>query len=126
MPVRVEHEHLVEALDVLALLGRKLDASRDLAAALVRSVHLGPRIDVEGEVLQADLVVAGTSAVGGAQPEVLVLLPDAEIDHLLRAAVGGEPLPLTQSERSEYGQIERQRSLHIADGEVDMLDPQST
>ncbi len=125
MPVRIEHEHLVVTLDVLVLLGRKVNASADLATAAVRSVNLSPSIDVEGEVLKADLVVPVTSAISGSQPQVLLALPKAEIDHLLGAAVRGEPFPLTQSQRPEHRQVESQRAFHVANRKVNVMNPKS-
>ena len=67
VPVGVEHEHLVEASDVLVLLRRELHADLDPAAALICGVDFGPRVHVEGEVLETDLVVAMASVVGGPQ-----------------------------------------------------------
>ena len=84
--VGVEHEHLVVAGEVAVLLGREVDPRADVHAAPVRRVDLFAVVDVEGEVLDPDLVVAMLAAVGG--PEADVLLAELKIDNVLAAAVG--------------------------------------
>jgi hypothetical protein len=62
-PVRIEDEELVVALDVAVVLGREVDFRAHLEAARVGGVHLLSRVDVEGEVLDADVVVPVLAAV---------------------------------------------------------------
>jgi hypothetical protein len=45
-----------------------MDARADRETALILLVHFGACLDVEGDVLDADAVVAMLAAVGGTQP----------------------------------------------------------
>ncbi len=88
----------------------------------MRLVDLLARVDDEREVLDADLVVAMRAAVGGSEAEGLAAA-DAEVDDLLGAAIRREPEQLLDAERTEDGEVERERALDVGDGEVDVVDP---
>ena len=76
-------------------------------------------LDVEGEVLDADVVVLVLTAVRLPEPQVLVA--EAEVDDLLSAAVGRIAHFLVQAEWPEHCQIEGERSLDVAYCEVDVM-----
>jgi hypothetical protein len=94
----------------------------EVEAARIRLVDLLARVDDEREVLDADLVVAMRAAVGGPEAEGLAAA-DAEVDDLLAAAIRREAEQLLDAERTEDGEVERERALDVGDGEVDMVDP---
>jgi len=62
-----------------------VDSGADVETPLIGGVHLLPSLDVEGEVLEADVVVVVLTAVRPAEPQVPVA--EAELDDLLSAAV---------------------------------------
>ena len=66
--------------------GGKWISGADVEAALIGGVRLLPSVDVEGEVLDADVVVLVSTAVRLPEPQVPVA--DAEVDDLLIAPVG--------------------------------------
>jgi hypothetical protein len=88
----------------------------------MRLVDLLARVDDEREVLDADVVVAMRAAVGGPEAEGLAAA-DAEVDDLLGAAIRREAEQLLDAERTEDGEVERERALDVGDGEVDVVDP---
>jgi hypothetical protein len=57
-PVGVEDEERVVVVEVVLLLGREVDRGAECLAALEGGVDLLARVDLEGEVLDADAVVA--------------------------------------------------------------------
>src|SRR5688572_13824130 len=58
-------------------------------ASLVGRVHVIPALDLEGEVLDTDVVVAVGAAVGRAQTDPSAIVRVNQVDDLLGAAVGG-------------------------------------
>src|SRR5688572_19865385 len=118
--VGIEDEHLVEARDVLVLLGREVDAHAHVEGSAVGGVDVLALLDIEGKVLHPDVVVAVLAAVGLAETEVLVA--EREVDDLLGAAVGGEPPRLPHPERTEQPQIKSERALDVTHREIDVVD----
>src|SRR5688500_2877775 len=97
--VGIEDEHLVEARNVLVLLGREVDAHAHVEGSAVGGVDVLALLDIEGKVLHPDVVVAVLAAVGLAETEVLVA--EREVDDLLGAAVSREAPGLLQPEGTE-------------------------
>src|SRR3954451_11369653 len=85
----------------------------------VGRIHVLALLDVEGQVLHTDAVVAVLAGVGRAEPEVLVAEP--EVDDLLGPAVGREPPRLPHPERAEQRHVERERSLDVTHREIDVV-----
>ena len=76
-------------------------------AACVRLVNLLASVNLEGEVLNADVVVPVGSTVGWTQAKTTITdFSSREVDDLLRASVGRIPDRLGPSERSEQVEIE--------------------
>jgi hypothetical protein len=125
VPVTIEDEHLVVALQVTVLLRRKMNAGADVEAALICGVDRFARVDVEGQVLEPDLVVAMLTTVRGPQAELLIAVSQLEVHDFFGATVGGKALPFVQSNRSEHREIEGERALPVRHGQIDMVDPQS-
>ena len=84
-------------------------------------VDLLAGVDLEGDVLDADLVVAVGAAIRRPDPDPRV--PELEVDDLLGPSVGVEPRVLAEAERAEDGVVEGQRSIDVGDGQVHVLDP---
>jgi hypothetical protein len=84
--VRVEDEERVVAVTLVAiLLGREVNVCAAFEAACVRLINLLSSVNLEGEVLDADVVVAVGAAVGWTQADTVKgSLPDKG-DDLLRA-----------------------------------------
>src|ERR687898_344860 len=76
-------------------------------------------VDLEGQMLEPDAVVAMIAAVGGTKAEPFV--SEAHIDDLLGAPVGRIALFLLQPQGSQEVGVERERTIDVADGEVDVL-----
>ena len=70
-------------------------------------VHLIPALDLEGKVLDADVVVGVGAAVGLAQPSRSAIVLVNQVDDLLGAAVGGKADLLRQPERPQKIEVER-------------------
>jgi hypothetical protein len=84
----------------------------------VRLINLLPSVDLEGEVLDADVVVAVSATVGWTQAETTVTDCSwaRKVDDLLRAPVGRIPDLLDPSERPEQVEVEGKRPLNVGDG----------
>jgi hypothetical protein len=119
--VRVPHEELVVVVVVPVDLRRKVDPSADVEAALVRGVDLFARVDVERQVLDANVVVVVLPAVR--RPEAQQGVAEAEVDDLFGAAVTRVALELLEARRPEHGEIEGKRPLDIAHGEINVVNP---
>ena len=91
-------------------------------ASLVGGVHVIPALDLEGEVLDSDVVVGVGAAVGRAQPNPSAVVCVNQLDDLLGAAVGRIADLLGQPERSQKIEVERQRCVDVGNGEVDVVD----
>jgi hypothetical protein len=75
-----------------------VDPSADVDKAPIGRVHRVRRVDVEPEVLDADLVIAVLATVDRAKAQELLVIP--EVDDLLRAAIAAMPPVLLQPERA--------------------------
>jgi hypothetical protein len=91
-------------------------------ASLVGGVHFIPALDLEGEMLDTDVVVTVGAAVGRAQPNPSAVVRVDQVDDLLGAAIGGIAELLGQPERPQKVEVEGQRSVDIGNGEVDVMD----
>jgi hypothetical protein len=95
-------------------------------AACVRLVNLLSSVNLEGEVLDADVVVAVSSTVGWTQPDTTITrFLSHEVDDLLRAPVGRIPDLLGPSERPEQLEVEGKRPLNVGDRKIDVMDSSS-
>src|SRR5512143_3604053 len=122
-PVRIEDEECVVARLVAILLRREVNVCAACEAACVRFINVLSSVNLEGDVLDADVVVAVGAAVGWTQAETTVTdFSSHEVDDLLRASVGRIPDPLRPSERPEQVEIEGERPLNVGDGELDVMD----
>ena len=90
----------------------------------MRLINVFLSVNLEGEVLDADVVVAVGATVGWTQAETTVT--DASLSHkiddVLRASVGRIPDLLGPSERPEQVAIEGKRPLNVGDGKIDVVD----
>lgn len=68
-----------------------------------------------------DVVVRMLAAVGGAKPEVLVAV--SEVDDFLGTAVALIPQFFLQPQRAEHREVEGERLLHVANRQVDVVNP---
>jgi hypothetical protein len=90
----------------------------------VRFINVLLSVNLAGDVLDADVVVAVGAAVGWTQAKTTVTdFSSHEIDDLLRASVGRIPDPLRPSERPEQVEIEGERPLNVGHGEIDVKFP---
>ncbi len=79
-------------------------------------------VDLEGDVLNADVVVAVGATVCWTQADTTVADVFAhEVDDVLRASVGRIPDLLGPSERPEKVAIEGERPLNVRDGEINVV-----
>ena len=86
--VRIEREErVVVALQVAILLGRKVNPSAASETPHVRVIDLAPMIHLEGEMFDADVVVAMSTAVGRPEPEHRARSRVLEVHHLLGSTV---------------------------------------
>jgi hypothetical protein len=97
-----------------------VDLGAQRLGALEGRVDLVARVDLERDVLDADVVVAVVAAIGRSQPEVL--LAELEVDDFFGAAVSLLADVFFQPERCQELRIESQRALDVADAEIDVLD----
>ena len=105
----------------VVLFRARLDPGAGGEAALVRLVDLLAGVDLEGEMLEADLVVRVGAAVGGPDPDPGV--PELVVDHLLGAAVALEPRVHLEAEGPEHRVVEGERAVDVGDRQVHVLDP---
>jgi hypothetical protein len=117
--IRIEDEECVVARDVAVLLRRVVDPIAPPRTPRMRRVHLFPGVDLERQVLEPDAVVAMGATVGGTKAEPFV--SEAQIDDLLGAPVGRIALFLLQPQGSQEVHVEGERTIDVADGEVDVL-----
>ena len=103
----------------LSCSGGVVDPIAPLQAPLMSRVDLLAGVDLERQVFEPDAVVAMGAAVGGTKAEPFVT--EAQIDDLLGAPVGRIALFLLQAQGSQEVQVEGQRAIDVADGEVDVL-----
>jgi hypothetical protein len=96
---------------------RKLSGSKKNNAQSARPPPWCRRIP---QMLDAHVLVAVLSAVRLAQPEVLAA--EAQIYHLLAAAVRRVPERPRGAQRSENGHVERQGSAEISDRQINVVD----
>ena len=89
----------------------------------MRLIDLLPSVNLEGEVLNADVVVAVSATVGWTQAETAVTDGSwpRQVDDLLRAPVGRIPDLLDPSERPEQVEVEGERALNVGDREIDVM-----
>jgi hypothetical protein len=91
-------------------------------AARVRGVDLIPAVDLERKVLDSYRVVPVISTVGRSYPEHRPTRRILQVDDFLRSSVGRKTHLLRPPERSQEGEVERERSLDVGDGEIDVVD----
>jgi hypothetical protein len=87
----------------------------------VRLINLLPSVNLEGEVLDADVVVAMAATVGWTQADTVKGSLSHKVDDLLRASVGRIPPLLGPSERPEQIEIEGKRPLNVSDRKIDVV-----
>jgi hypothetical protein len=123
-PVGVEGEERVIARLVAILLRREVNVCATREAACMRLINLLPSVNLEGEVLDADVVVAVGTTVGWTQAETTVTdcSWSRKVDDLLRTSVGGIPDLLDPAERPEQVEIEGEGPLNVGDGQIDVMD----
>ena len=85
-----------------------MDPGADLDGPLVHRVDLLAAVDADRDVLDADVVVAVLAAVRAAEADPLLPAADAEVDNLLGAALGWEPVQLLHAQRAEQREVELQ------------------
>src|SRR5688500_4058397 len=82
-PLRVEDEERVVTRFVAILLRREVNPRPAGHASLVGGVHVLPALDLEGEVLDTDVVVGVGPAVGRAQANPAAVVRVNQVDDLL-------------------------------------------
>ena len=89
----------------------------------MRLINLVSALDLEGEMLDADVVVAVGATVGWTQAETTVTDRSwsRKVHDLLRAPVGRIPDLLGPSERPEQVEVEGERPLNVGDREIDVV-----
>jgi hypothetical protein len=97
-----------------------VDTRAELAAPLEGFVDLLPSFDLEGEVLDPHVVVDVPTAVRRSKPKVL--LAEAKVDDLLRAAITRDAEILLEAQRPEDPEVEGEGAADVTDSEVDVLD----
>src|SRR4051795_12283801 len=76
--------------------------------------------DLERDVFDPDLVVAVLAAV--CRPDAQELLPEPQIDDLLRAAIARNARILLEPERAEESDVKRKRAFDVAHRQVEVMD----
>lgn len=86
-------------------------------------INLLSSVNLEGEVLDADVVVAVRATVGWTQTDTPVTTGSLshKVDDLLRASVRRIPDLLGPSERPEQVEIEGERPLNVGDRKIDVV-----
>jgi hypothetical protein len=97
-----------------------VDTRAELAAPLEGFVDLLTAFDLEGEVLDPYAVVGVLTAVRRSKPKVL--LAEAKVDDLLRAAVTRDAEVLLEAERPEDAEVEGEGAADVTNADVDVLD----
>jgi hypothetical protein len=122
-PIGVEDEECVVAGLVTILLGREVNVCAACEAACVSLINLLSSVNLEGEVLDADVVVAVSATVGWTQAETTVMecSLSRKVDDLLGASVGRIPDLLGPAERAEQIEIKSERPLNVGDGKIDVV-----
>src|SRR4051812_1989055 len=103
--VRIEDEDRPVAWDVAVLLDGEMDPRPDLDSAVVHGVDLLAPVDPDPDVLDADVVVPVLAAVRAAEADRLLPGSDAEVDHVLGAAVGRKSVQLLHAQRAEQREV---------------------
>jgi len=98
-----------------------VDTRAGAETALVGFVDLLAGFNLEGEVLDPDLVLVVLAGVRRAEPKVL--LAEAKVNNLLRAAVARDADVLLEAERPKNLKVESEGAPDVADAEIDVLDP---
>ena len=122
--VRIEREErVVVALQVAILLGRKVNPSAASETPHVRVIDLAPMIHLEGEMFDADVVVAMSTAVGRPEPEHRARSRVLEVHHLLGSTVAWVADALGPPELPEQIEVERERAFDVGDRKIDVVYP---
>ena len=90
----------------------------------MRLINLLPSVNLEGEVLDADVVVAVSATVGWTQAETTVTdcSWSRKVDDFLRTSVGRIPDLFDPPERAEQVEIEGEGPLNVGDGQIEVMD----
>jgi hypothetical protein len=97
-----------------------VDTRAELEAPLEGFVDLLTAFDLEGEVLDPHVVVGVLTAVRRSKPKVL--LAEAKVHDLLRAAITRDAEVLLEAERPEDPEVEGEGPADVTDAKVDVLD----
>jgi hypothetical protein len=84
-------------------------------------VDLISPVDLEGEMLDSDLVIMVGSAVGGSNSEHRAAPRVFEVHDLFRTSISRIPDYLDPTQRPEQVEIEAERALNVGDGKVDVV-----
>ena len=98
-----------------------MDVRASREAARVRLVDLISLLDLEGEVLYPNLVVAESATVGRPDSEHRACARVPQIHDFLGPAVGRVLIARKPSKRAEEIQIEGQGPLDVTDGEINVV-----